>query len=105
MGKIRLLLLVICSFVCVINAPAQTYKLGDIDRDNELGITDVMMLPFAGYMSEAVCKEKGNLGYYWTSTKYADNTNCAYSLGFGGSNPGTGYAYRYEGRPIRPVAK
>lgn len=64
-----------------------------------------IMLPFAGYMSEAVCKEKGNLGYYWTSTKYADNTNCAYSLGFGGSNPGTGYAYRYEGRPIRPVAK
>ena len=64
-----------------------------------------IFLPVAGYISNTEYIDKGSYGYYWTGTKYADNSNCAYSFGISRTKASTGYAYRYEGRPIRPISK
>ena len=42
--KVKKMVIILCLMTASIAAQAQTYKLGDIDRDNELGITDVMLL-------------------------------------------------------------
>ena len=61
-----------------------------------------IFLPAAG--AGSFTDLEGKYGYYWSSTYYERDTQCAYSLVFGsGGSAGIIHASRVRGRPVRPV--
>ncbi len=62
----------------------------------------VLTLPASGfrYYSNGELKERGNKGFYWSSTPYSDNSN-AYSLVFYSDNQRTDYYSRRTGYSVR----
>ena len=62
-----------------------------------------IFLPAAGYMSKYGLIDAGLLGYYWSSSLYTDDPNCAYRVYFNSDLVVCYHYYRYYGLSVRPV--
>ena len=62
-----------------------------------------IFLPAAGWRYGADENGVGSNGFYWSSTPYEDNADCAYGLGFGEVRHGVSWGGRSYGFSVRPV--
>lgn len=64
-----------------------------------------IFLPAGGWREDDELYYDGEVGRYWSSTPYAnDSVSAAFNIGFGSGNYYVGYSERYYGRSIRPVS-
>ena len=63
-----------------------------------------IFLPAAGARLGTSLYDSGNIGRYWSSTPYGDNTDLADDLGFHSGGHYVGWGYRISGHTVRPVS-
>ncbi len=64
-----------------------------------------IFLPATGYRLGADVNDRGNYGYYWSSSLGSSSSGNAYNLDFSGSNYVWNYSSRCYGQSVRPVSK
>ena len=64
-----------------------------------------IFLPAAGLRNGAGVHDRGNYGYYWSSSLYSDSSNGACYLYFSGSDYDWFSSSRFYGRSVRPVSE
>ena len=64
-----------------------------------------IFLPAAGYRNGAVVSSRGSYGFYWLSSLYSDDGNCAYTLFFDSGGHDWLSSFRFYGHSVRPVSE
>ena len=64
-----------------------------------------IFLPAAGHSGGSSLYIAGEYGFYWGSTPYASDTDCAYFLYFNDGYRYTDWGRRFRGRSVRPVSE
>lgn len=64
-----------------------------------------IFLPAAGYRDGTSLCDAGSYGYYWSSSPYESDSQCAEYMFLNSSSSGTGWGDRFFGHTIRPVVE
>ena len=89
-----------CNWKWTIKNGVYGYEVSGI----KYGYTDnSIFLPAAGFIIDEKEIDMGYIGCYWSSTLFAKNKNCAWSLSFTSKKFSTASSFRVFGLTIRPV--